>query len=101
MGRIPHLAYAAPILMLACGLLSMPYGFYTLLRFVVTGASIFLVLGSWQDKRIGWLVVFGVLAVLYNPIIPFRLGREVWLPANIVSIAIFCLHWWQNRRIVG
>ena len=46
----------------------------------------------------GWAVVLGTIAVLFNPIIPIHLSREIWLPINAVAAAIFGVHWMKSRK---
>jgi hypothetical protein len=69
----------------------LPYGYFTLLRFVVCAVSLYVAYklndvkeGSW------WVWGFGLLAVLFNPIIPIYLTREQWQPIDLV-IGIFLL----------
>jgi hypothetical protein len=79
----PHLIpciVAATMLFLALG--SWPYGYYQLLRFVVCGASIYVsfMAYNWQKTWAVWL--FGLIAVLFNPLIPVHLTREFWKPID-------------------
>jgi hypothetical protein len=71
---------------------AMPYSYYMLLRFVLCGVSVFLVFGAglalvdWQR----WLL--GASAVLYNPLLPIRLGdKGVWTFLNILTVVLFWL----------
>ena len=40
-----------------------------------------------------WVIVFGFFALIYNPLIPFHLGRTVWTPVNIITIVCLGLHY--------
>ena len=64
-----NIFWIAPIIVMAIGLAPMPYGYYTLLKLVVCGCSIYYAyhLYEKEDKTFVW--VFGFFAVLYNPII--------------------------------
>lgn len=33
--------------------------------------------------------MFGAICVLYNPVIPFHFGRDIWLVINAATIVIF------------
>ena len=73
-----------------------PYGYYTLLRFVVCGVTAFGVYFAAEFKRIGWAWIFGIIAILFNPIFPIRLDRNTWAiidvgVAVILLISIFIL----------
>lgn len=80
----PALA-AAPLLVIAL-VGGPPYGFYMLLRLVVCGvAAYFCVRALAQDfAAIAWIA--GGAAILYNPLLPMRLGRDVWEVVNAATI---------------
>jgi len=55
-----------------------PYGFFTLLRFVVFAASTYIAWMSYEAKKEKWIWIFGFLAVLFNPFIVIHLNRKIW-----------------------
>jgi len=65
-----------------------PYGYYILLRWVVCGAFSFLAVQAINRGKQGWLYVFGITALIYNPIVRVHLTREIWSVVNVVTIAI-------------
>jgi len=73
---------------LAIGAAPLPYGFYTLLRIVTTGAFVWAAYVSHYRKNMSLLFAYGVLAALFNPIIPVYLTKELWAIID-VSAAIF------------
>tara|TARA_B100001093_G_scaffold35202_1_gene30328 strand:- start:583 stop:870 length:288 start_codon:yes stop_codon:yes gene_type:complete len=82
--------WIAPLVVLVIGLLTMPYGYYFLSRFVVCGCAIYYAVqfNGQSDTTLAW--VFGFFAVLYNPIIPIHLGAKVlWIVVNIVTAGVF------------
>jgi hypothetical protein len=86
----PHLIpciIAAIMLFLA--LASWPYGYYQLLRFVVCGVSVYVAFMAynWHKMWATWL--FGFIAVLFNPLIPVHLSRELWQPIDGICGVIF------------
>ena len=84
--------------MLLVAILPLPYGYYVLLRFVVTGIAGFFAYEEYTAKHQGWMVTFGIIAVLFNPFIPIHLTRSIWLPINMIVSGIFATHWWHQRR---
>jgi len=64
-----------------------PYGYYTLLRLVVCGASIYAL---FYLPRISPGIAVGLVltALLFNPIIPVHLSKPIWIPIDI-SVAVF------------
>lgn len=89
------------VLLLAALMFRFPYGFYMLLRLVVCSASVGLGVLGWKEsprlKNIS--IVLFAQALLYNPVIPVHLEREVWIWCNAISIGVFGLHWfWALRK---
>ena len=79
-----------------------PYGYYTLLRLVCCGIFVYLAVQTFALKMQGWSWVLGIIAVVYNPIIPIHLTREIWSVVNIVTIgiavaSIFVIPWRKNK----
>jgi len=63
-----------------------PDSFYTLLRWVCCAVFAYSAVTSLQMKRMLWLGIFAVLAVLFNPIVPLGLDRPQWVVADWFSI---------------
>ena len=76
-------------LMLLGALGQWPYGYYQLLRFVVCGVGgyIAFVVFKWKELWAMWL--FGFIAVLFNPLIPIHLPREIWRLIDIACALLF------------
>lgn len=73
--------------LLAC-LLPMPYGFYTLVRFVAMVVFAVFALQYYERNFKKMAITFGSLALLFQPFVKIVLGREVW---NIVDVAVAIL----------
>jgi len=75
--------------MLLLTLAPWPYGYYQLLRFVVCGAAVYVAVTAykWQRTWVTWL--FGFIAVLFNPLIPIHLSRDIWQPIDLISAILF------------
>ncbi|MDA7583896.1 hypothetical protein N8739_01470 [Luminiphilus sp.] len=69
-------------------LLPLPYGYYMLLRVFMCGLLAYLAYSAIEQGHtpIAWLC--GIAAVIYNPIVPAHLGREVWSIINIGTIGL-------------
>ena len=82
--------WIAPIVVMAIGVLPMPYGYYSLSRLVVCGCAVYFAIASKSQNQDVFIWVFGALAVLYNPIIPVHLyEKEIWIIVNLVTAAVF------------
>jgi len=76
--------------MLFLAIAPMPYGYYSLLRTIVTGVSIFGALIC-HEKAINLTYVFVGIAIAFNPFLKIELTREIWIPIDIAT-AIFFLY---------
>lgn len=92
--RSPGLITIAAIVV-AIGLLPLPYEYYVLQRLFLCGVSLyFLTRPTGLRDAEKWVLVG--LAVLYNPIAPVSLGSKLlWSVINIATVAWF---WLLNRR---
>jgi len=82
---------SAIILMLS--FFSWPYGFYTLLKLVVTAAAIYYTYYLYKilARQNFWFWGFVFIAILFNPIVPVTLGdKSIWLIIDVI-VAIFLL----------
>ena len=77
-------------ILLFVALAPLPYGYYTLLRIVVTiGAVMGIVLEKDKGNSL-WLIAFGIIAVLFNPLIPVFLNdKSIWMPIDFVAGVVF------------
>ena len=79
------------VLLIIAPIISFPYGFYTFLRLVVTISAVIVVVNSLKNK-VGInniSIIFGLIAILYNPLIPIHLSREIWMPINFITSGIY------------
>jgi len=61
-----------------------PYGFFTLLRFVVFAATAYVAWMAYEQQKEKWIWIFGFLAVLFNPFFPIYLNRDLWSVIDLV-----------------
>jgi hypothetical protein len=65
-----------------------PYDFYTLLRWICCPVFAYSAFTAYENNRVPWVWVFGVLAVLYNPISRVHLDRSTWIGVNSFTVAV-------------
>ncbi|WP_258540411.1 DUF6804 family protein [Parvicella tangerina] len=66
-------------------LLDMPYGFYQFVRFVaLIGFGILAYKANEQNQKTE-MIIYGGLALLFQPFFKLALGREIW---NIVDVIV-------------
>lgn len=68
-----------------------PYSFYTLLRWIICLTSIYTAYGFFKSKLTGWSIVFGTIAVIFNPLIPVYLNKSSWVGIDFISSILFFL----------
>lgn len=83
------LGLIAAVVLLAA-LASMPYGYYRFLRWAVAIAAVAMAVGAYGTKMTWVVWVLGLVALLFNPLVPFHLTRELWRPID-VSTALLLL----------
>lgn len=92
-----------PAALLLVALAPLPYGYYILVRFVVCGAAAFL---AWKhfdamDRFNPWTLILAIMALLFNPLIPVHLSRELWAPIDLLTAITFGAHYYVVRRGEG
>ena len=88
----PHLIpciIAALMLLGALG--DWPYGYFQLLRWITCGSAIFVAFVAYQWQKIWVTYLFGIIAVLFNPIAPIHLTRELWKPIDVICAILFII----------
>ncbi len=84
------------ILLLVCSgflflaLADLPIGYYTFLRIVVFIGAIAVVISEIQNGINFWVIIFGLIAILFNPLIPVYLNdKDAWMPIDIIAAILF------------
>lgn len=75
---------ALAVLLIAC-LLDMPYGYYQLVRFVALLGFALLAYEANKKQQQTEMIIYGTLALLFQPFIKIALGREIW---NIIDVIV-------------
>ena len=70
--------------------LGVGIGYYTLLRCLVTFCAILWAI-QFNAKNQGLFITFCIIAILFNPIIPIYLGRELWRIVDFITGIIFTI----------
>jgi hypothetical protein len=94
------LFHIVPATMLFAALGHWRYGYYMLLRVVVTAAAALLTAFAYQRTSTFsvWIGLFLVVAAVFNPIVPLHLTRGAWSILNIAAAALFVGHFVVDRH---
>ena len=80
-------------------MLPLPYSFYIFLRYAVTIYSLIVLFHlykiSFLSINLEITIAMIIIGVLYNPIYPIHLPREVWLPINWITSGL--IFWYYNQ----
>jgi hypothetical protein len=80
-------------------LLDMPYGYYELVRFISMVGFGILAYKAQQQNRMIEIIVYGSLALLFQPFFKIALGRELWNIVDvIVGIGLFLTIFLDTKR---
>ncbi|PBB94801.1 DUF6804 family protein [Mesorhizobium sp. WSM3862] len=83
-----------PAALLVLALAPWPYAYYQLLRIVV---AIWAAVIAWDQYRLAkswtpWVICFVAVAVLFNPLAPIYLTREIWAVLDLAGAAAFATY---------
>lgn len=76
---------------------SNPYGYYQLLRWACLVGFLFIARFCHLRSDESWVWAFCALGLLYNPVIPFPLGRSLWEVVNIGSALVLAI--WVAKEV--
>jgi hypothetical protein len=71
--------------MLLLGLADWPYGYYQLLRILVCAVAVWGAFLAHRTRKSGWMWLLGSIAVVFNPVFPIHLERQVW---TLIDVAV-------------
>lgn len=91
-------AYLAPATLSAIALFELPYGYYQFLRILVTGCCIWI--AAWHNAKSNTpaMLLFGALAILFNPLFKVHMSRDLHEIFNILTTicllgSLYIDHW--------
>jgi hypothetical protein len=92
--------WLVPIALALVALAPLPYGYYVFLRIVLCVAAVYLAWSEHQEAKSinAWIVGLVVLAILYNPLVPIHLTREIWSVINLATVLFLGAHMIKRHR---
>lgn len=92
-------------ILLGIGVFKLPYGYYTFLRIIVFIYSISYLYIFYKNEKHGVTVALTAIAILFNPILPIHLNKEIWSFINIataifyISVGIYFYNYCKKNEI--
>jgi hypothetical protein len=77
-----------------------PYSYYILLRWIICAASIYVAYRFYKSKITGWAWIFGSLALLFNPVLPFYLNKSTWVGIDLISSILYFVAGYSVKKII-
>ena len=92
MGRTLNFVSLLTILVLVIAIFPIKsYGYYILLRWICCPCLLIITNVYRKLNKNNFSIIFFLLSLIYNPILPLHLGRTIWSIINIVSILTLVL----------
>ena len=86
------------IILLLC-LFDMPYWYYQLVRIFGTIGFAYLAYIDYKNKVKFTPYIFGIAAILLNPIAKISFGREMWNVIDVVLAGILIVSFFKGRKL--
>ncbi|GGH13467.1 DUF6804 family protein [Pedobacter zeae] len=86
---------------IACfiAILRLPIAYYTFLRAIVSLGAIVLIYNFFKQKNYSLTVVFMVVLLLFNPILPVYLHRKsIWIPLDVITGLLFLIISYYEKK---
>lgn len=76
--------------LLFAAVFKLPIGYYTFLRITITLGALIIVFTEYKKQATFWVIIFGLIAILFNPVIPVYLYKKsLWFPIDILVGVLF------------
>ena len=95
--QLSNLGLGLAIMLLLC-LLPLPYGYYTLVRFVAMVVFAVMAYEYYEQKNTLFCVVAVALALLFQPFQKVALGREIWNVVDVIVAILLIIQWFIQKR---
>jgi hypothetical protein len=78
----------------------LPIGYYTFLRIAVTLVAGIIVGNELQNGSTTSVIVFAIIAILFNPIFPLYIGtKSSWIPIDIICGIVFIIKFFNQEKV--
>ena len=76
----------------------MPYGYYTLVRFVAMILFGCMAYSFYKEEKIPLCILFVALALLFQPFMKVTLGRTMWNVIDVILAVALVILWYSNNK---
>lgn len=76
---------------------SLPYGYYSVMRWIVSASCAWLALSAHRQGAAPWVWYWAIVAGIYNPIVPVHASRAVWSVVNIGTVLVASVYLFRSK----
>jgi hypothetical protein len=76
----------------------LPYGYFRLLRWTTCGVAIASAVQLYRMSKIEWVWALGILAIIFNPLMPIHFDRNTWRIFDGVAGCLFLAVFYIARK---
>lgn len=85
------LTLIASAMLFGCLADNLPYSYFQFLRWVVCGVCGFRAFVALEQEKVVWMWIFFPATVLFNPIVPIHLDRDIWVVIDVVLAVVLLI----------
>lgn len=90
--KIVKVPIVVSIVMLLLAIIGgLPIGYYKLLRVVICGTGGYFAWVFYKLQKNAWVWIMGIIALIFNPMFPFYLGRDLWVVVDVITLLLFVI----------
>ena len=86
------LIWHASSLLLVIAVLPLPYGYYMLLRLLITASAAYVAYKNFNKEIPVWGIVFVIVALLFNPLYVVHFDKTLWVIIDILVASLFIIN---------
>ena len=86
------LIWHASSLLLVMAVLPLPYGYYMLLRLLITASAAYVAYKNFNKEMPVWGIVFVIVALLFNPLYVVHFDKTLWVIIDILVASLFFIN---------
>ena len=86
------LIWHASSLLLVIAVLPLPYGYYMLLRLLITASAAYVAYKNFNKEMPVWGIVFVIVALLFNPLYVVHFDKTLWVIIDILVASLFFIN---------
>jgi hypothetical protein len=84
-------------IVLIFGIAELPYGYYVILKFIVSITFGMLAFNFYKANKMKSLLTASLFIIIYNPVVPLHFNKEFWIAVNMTTVGLLIILYRINR----